>query len=473
MVEQLKQCAKCKNFNSEKSYCIHYKMRVSRSSVFTCEGFKEIEKEEKIPLVKEVLKEKNHSIPKDVPSFSSLLSKSEDKDLLIDGETTNIAVRVESEINRFKRIHTPSSIQFPFDIEDVQALLIIKNQLTNLDLICESFDHVKLMATFSGFPKGINENLVIEVKISNKEATISAWARNIQNAIGFLTYFKIMLANVFDSISKLDDKIKKLNQIVNDTNKILKILITLFKHFEKNWQVGEIIYLLKDIRTQIEQKIPGLFVIKKLEDWILIFDKQYGDGITKIPERLIIDLEYEILDWLFEINKVAFNNLDLYLQTFPELSSQIQIQMNMMEENFPLFSEIEQRYFKDILQYLITIEKETGLTIYQENFAPATVDSHLIGGFLHAIQNFGTQMLQEASSMRRLSYQNFEILLDDELNVIVALLLKGKPSDNISKKLRIFVTEFESRFKEEFKIWNGDLKYFFPARELTMKIFNL
>ena len=111
--------------------------------------------------------------------------------------------------------------------------------------------------------------------------------------------------------------------------------------------------------------------------------------------------------------------------------------------------------------------------MYQENFAPKTTELALISGFLNAIQDMGTQLLDDASSMRRLSYKNYEILLDDEKDIIAALLLKGKPSDNISKRLRIFVTEFETRFKNEIKIWNGNLRHFFPARELTNKIFQL
>ena len=461
MEDQAKQCARCKNFDSEKNFCIYYKMRVSKSSIFTCKGFVEFEElKEKVSSVDEqIIQQEPVQLPRKAPSFSEMLKKTE--------------VRIESEKERFKRIYESDFIKYSFEIDEVQALLLIKKQLTSLDLICDSFDHVKMTAEYSGYPKGINENLLIDVKIIEQEAIITAWARKIQNATAFLTYFNIMLVNVFDSISKMEDKIKKLNQIVQDSNKILKILITLFNHFEKNWQVGEVIFLLKDIRSQIEEKMPTSFVIKKIEDWILTFDKQYGNGITEIPERFVIDLEYEILDWLFEINKIAFNNTDLYLQTFPELSTQIQIHMNRLQTNFPLFAELEQNYIRNILQYLIVIEKETGLMIFQENFAPAAIEVSLISGFLNAIQEFGTQMLQDASSMRRLSYKNYEILLDDETDIIAAILLKGKPSDNISKRLRIFVTEFESHFKNEIKIWNGNLRYFFPAREMVKKIFNI
>ena len=186
-------------------------MRVSRSSIFTCkgfEGFGEYKEKEKL-VIKRTKQQKPIPIPNKAPSFSDMLDKKE--------------VRIETERERFKRIQKSDSIKYPFKIDPVQALLLIKNQFNSLDLICDWFDHVGLTAEYSGYPKGINENLVIEVKIEKQDAIISAWGRNVQNATAFLTYFNIMLANAFNSISQMEDKINKLNQVVNDSSKILKI----------------------------------------------------------------------------------------------------------------------------------------------------------------------------------------------------------------------------------------------------------
>ncbi|MHA1893195.1 MAG: hypothetical protein ACTSX4_01715, partial [Candidatus Helarchaeota archaeon] len=66
---------------------------------------------------------------------------------------------------------------------------------------------------------------------------------------------------------------------------------------------------------------------------------------------------------------------------------------------------------------------------------------------------------------------DFEILLNDEEEVVAALLLKGRPTENITKKLKIFIKEFELQFRDSIKKWNGDVSLFRDA-QMLVKIFD-
>ena len=49
--------------------------------------------------------------------------------------------------------------------------------------------------------------------------------------------------------------------------------------------------------------------------------------------------------------------------------------------------------------------------MYTHNFTEKTLDSDLIGGFLSAIQSFGAEISKEETTMKKLSYEHFEIEL--------------------------------------------------------------
>ena len=150
----------------------------------------------------------------------------------------------------------------------------------------------------------------------------------------------------------------------------------------------------------------------------------------------------------------------------------IQYLYNLLEANFPIFAEMETRYLKLIMNYLIVTEKVSGMTLYTHNFTPIELDSALFSGFLNAIQNFGTEIYSEKAVMTRLSYKTFEIILDDEETIIVALILRGNPTENTTQRLTIFTREFARKFQKQIVLWKGDPKVFLPdADDLTSKIF--
>ena len=112
--------------------------------------------------------------------------------------------------------------------------------------------------------------------------------------------------------------------------------------------------------------------------------------------------------------------------------------------------------------------------MYHYNFTETILDSDLIGGFLTAIRNFGTELsAAEAKdkAMQRLSYQHFEIELLDGKYSIAALILSGQPNSLILERQKEYLIKFERKFEIGLKDFSGDVSQFGRAEEIVKEIF--
>ncbi|MFX0138923.1 MAG: hypothetical protein ACFFDN_35105 [Candidatus Hodarchaeota archaeon] len=375
-----------------------------------------------------------------------------------------------SEIEQIKKQLQRETAKIPFKINERSAFSIIVDQISALDLSEILIDEKELKTVYSGVAMVTNDNILIESRIHNNNVIITIWTKDIKQATGYLAYLKNLINMAFESTLKLEGKTERLGDKILDSNEIIQKFLILYDFCENKRNVGDILILLKEIKSKIEKSFPNLALIKKIEKLIKEFEIKYGKNET-IPERFCIDLEFQILKWLSEINKIAHNNLETYQQTFPEQKDQIQRLSTLIKEKNPLIAELEQKYTKNILQLLIVIEKVSGISIYRYNFTQSTINPDLIGGFLTAIQSFGSEIAgkEEGASMTKLAYKNFEIALDDEKKVRAALILKGRPTEDITNRLRTYIKEFESKFKEELINWSGDTDIFKPADDLIKK----
>lgn len=376
-----------------------------------------------------------------------------------------------SEIKQLQKKLQKGTAKIPFKISENSAFKIVIDQISALDLSEIVVDDVKLLALYSGIAKVTNDNMIIESKIMDHDAILTIWTKDMKQATGFLAYLKNLIKIAFESALKMEDMTEIISQKILDSDEIIQRFVTLFDYCEGKWNIGDILILLKEIKTKIERNFSGLSLIDKMQDFIEDFEKNYKEGVN-ISEKNSINLEFQILEWLSEIYRIACNNFETYQQTFPDQKNQIDQLCKLIEEKDPLFTELGNKYTNEILQYLMIIKKDSGLTIYEHNFTEVSIDPDLIGGFLTAIQSFGSELSNEETSMTKLAYKNFEIALDDEENTRAALILKGKPVENLTKKLKNFIKEFELKFKKELKNWTGDVVLFEPADEILKKIFD-
>jgi hypothetical protein len=138
--------------------------------------------------------------------------------------------------------------------------------------------------------------------------------------------------------------------------------------------------------------------------------------------------------------------------------------------------------FSDVanLNRLLVLHKESGICVF-DPFSEETRDATLVAGFLQAISTFGHDMVEapglvgkdkeQASTLRELTYEGFRILIHDGQFVRNALVLSGKPSEQLRTRLERFTGEFEKRYRKEFDHWSGRVDQFNSASDLVEEIF--
>lgn len=357
-----------------------------------------------------------------------------------------------------------------FSINRNSAFDIVRDQIAALDLSDVLIDEDNLLTLHSGLAKVTNDNMIIESRISDNQAVLTVWTRDMKQATGFLAYIKNLINMSFQSHSILEGKIEKVSQKILDTTDIFHRFTALFTYCEENWSVGDIILLINEIKSKTARSLPGSYMIEKLKDWVEKFEgKREGDPISEQDRN---DLEYDVLNWLIEVNKIGCNQIGMYEQSFPEKKLEIENLCSLTDKEDEIVRELERVYAKNILEYLMVILKVSGLSIYQYNFKHAEIEPDLISGFLTAIQDFGTEISRgEDTTMKKLAYKNFQIEIESGQNVRTALFLKGEPVEILQSKLKTFTEEFENAHGHALETFSGDVKEFRQSVDLAKKIF--
>ncbi|MHA1386558.1 MAG: hypothetical protein ACTSR3_22630, partial [Candidatus Helarchaeota archaeon] len=374
------------------------------------------------------------------------------------------------EIENIKRHLQKGSAEISFKINKKSAFNIVIDQISALDLSEIVIIDNEFKAIYSGIAKVTNENLIIESRISNHNAILTVWTSNMKQATGFLAYLKNLVRMAFDSASKIEDKTERVSQKILDSSEIIQRLFTLFDYCEGSWTISDIIILLKEIKIKLNRSIPGLIITEQLEDFIEEFQRDYREG-EPVSKKISINLQFQVINWLKEINKIACSNLETFRQTFPEKDGKIQKICSIIDEKTPQIDALKEKYISKILHYLMIFDRKSGLTVFEHNFTESSLDPDLLSGFLTAIQSFGAEISQEETSVTKLAYKNFEIILDEKGKVRGALILNGSPLNKVLKKLNEFISKFELKFREILNNWTGDVGLFGSANELIKKIF--
>ena len=137
--------------------------------------------------------------------------------------------------------------------------------------------------------------------------------------------------------------------------------------------------------------------------------------------------------------------------------------------------------FSDVanLNRLLVLHKESGICVF-DPFAEESQDATLVAGFLQAISTFGHDLAdspglangeKEEATLRELTYEGFRILIHDGQFVRNALVLSGKPSDQLRNRLENFTEVFEKRYRSDFENWDGRVDQFNGAADLVEEIF--
>ncbi|MFX1480214.1 MAG: Ig-like domain-containing protein [Promethearchaeota archaeon] len=140
----------------------------------------------------------------------------------------------------------------------------------------------------------------------------------------------------------------------------------------------------------------------------------------------------------------------------------------------------EAKILDDLLKiaYIMIIEKNSGVSIYDKQISLEGIDSDLISGFLQAISHFRTEIKKGSVSTEKgkgfeMDYYDFKIIITDGEYVRVALILDGTPSEKLKESQIAFTESFESRYKSSLKSFSGDITEFRTSDDLIEKYFNV
>ncbi len=130
------------------------------------------------------------------------------------------------------------------------------------------------------------------------------------------------------------------------------------------------------------------------------------------------------------------------------------------------------------IAYIMILDKEGGVSLYDKQISLEGLDSDLISGFLQAISQFRTEIKKDSTALTKgkgfeMDYYDFKIIITDGDYVRVALILDGSPSQKLKESQGAFTEHFERRFETELTNFKGDITPFRITDDLIEKYFNV
>ena len=355
------------------------------------------------------------------------------------------------------------------------AYQIAKEQISSLDVteVEENADICHIV--YSGEAKVGGDVIIINLNVDEKNIIIDVYLKDIKQATGFLAYIKNLINLAIKYSAKISTTMDAITSKIYNAFEFAQRLSELNNLCLEKAPIDDILLVLKELNIKSDSYFTGLKVTQifssMFNNWINQLDKIKEEEIW---ERTYINLQYDILSWMDAIiilsetnSKTYFENPDADEQTKKNIeagNSQLRQQLSTMNKE----------YSRNILFALMLINKVSGLSMYNHNFKPEKgLDSDLIGGFLTAIQSFGMELGAEAkeTGMQKLSYQHFEIGLQEGKYTMAALITSGMPNQLTIKRQKEILIKFEKEFEVNLENFVGDVSPFKDAEKLVNEIF--
>ncbi len=354
-------------------------------------------------------------------------------------------------------------------IPKTQAFKSAREQVAALDVAEVFVDEKNYQATFSGIAKVGGDELLVELEVG-KEISLEVYTKDIRQATGFLAYIKNLINLSIDVVKKLGVKVEKISEQVLNCFDINQRIVELCNSCRCEGNVDDILILLKEINAKNRTYFENCPLVEPIDKWIKTLDEKNGLS-QPIDLRMAADLQYEsISEWMPYYRDQAETNIKIYNETFSDYS-EVSDKMDKGIRNMrKIMEEIERNYSTWVIRYLMVIEKRAGLTIFSKKFGTFEMDTDLVSGFLTAIQSFGMEVTKKETSMRKLSYQDFEIEIEEGDYIRAALVLQGKITKYLVRNLFDYLKKFENTFVDNLQNFDGNITTFSSADEFTEEL---
>ena len=123
------------------------------------------------------------------------------------------------------------------------------------------------------------------------------------------------------------------------------------------------------------------------------------------------------------------------------------------------------------LNYVLIIEKNSSLSVYDQVFTEKKMNTVLLSGFLEAIRTFGIELTgsKEHSQIIKLDYHNSKILMAEFKNFRLILIMKDLPSESFYDSISALSLEIEEKYGSYLETFKGELDPFKTIEEVLKK----
>ncbi|MFX1450450.1 MAG: ADP-ribosylation factor-like protein [Promethearchaeota archaeon] len=246
-------------------------------------------------------------------------------------------------------------------------------------------------------------------------------------------------------------------------------LTELYNFCENKSSKNTILLFLKELQMKALLDFPDLKINVSLNNWFTNLER-INDII--LPDRTYLNLQFDILNWFDSFITFSETNTKFYLDS-PYIDEKTS--KDIENGNLKLKEEFENKsnmYANKILVNLMIIQKGSGINFFYHNFTGEEVDSQLISGFITGIGKFGSAVSKKETSMRKLSYEDFEIEQINGEYTTAALILSGYPNELIINILKEFITKFETKYGVYLQDFDGNVSRFENSDELVRNLFS-
>lgn len=109
------------------------------------------------------------------------------------------------------------------------------------------------------------------------------------------------------------------------------------------------------------------------------------------------------------------------------------------------------------LLHLFIISKKASICLFDQSYIKIRFDPQLIGGFLTAITQFGSELMG-SRKLEELTYQKFKILIGEGNFIQVALILERNASEIMKASLNDFIKQIEERYWDYLARFEGQIE---------------
>lgn len=355
-------------------------------------------------------------------------------------------------------------------IPDKEAFRIGREQVSALDLNEIKVDPDRMWGLYSGQVKVTGKNMVVKLSVVNPHIVLEVWADDLNQTTGFIAYITNLINIALEGTYKL---VRKTEDVTNKIINLMKLSRTsdeIFLVCAQLGQIKEITDRLTGMQQVMEQLFPDSPLITPIKAWNSKMQSMY-ESTAFLDPSMAIELQAKAIEWLQKICELYQHHIKTYHDTFEDysqISEEFTSGLAMIKDRVITH---EKTYGLSILSFLLVLDKKSGITLFERNLGDLKINPDLVGGFLHALQSFGTEISAKETSMKTLSYENYQFQIETGEYIRAALIMRGSPNTFIISKLQDFVKQFELKFGGTVLHFTGDMQAFAPATDLFDQTF--